>query len=69
MNEYKAKAETVRHAEVYKHYALSVCPSSGLQSPTIVGAQAANELLNITGIKASIVLHITTIQYTLAQGL
>lgn len=55
MNEYKAKAETVRHAEVYKHYALSVCPSSGLQSPTIVGAQAANELLNITGIKASIV--------------
>lgn len=55
MREYKAKAETVRHAEVYKQYALSVCPSAGLQSPTIVGAQAANELLNITGIKASVV--------------
>ena len=26
-----------------------------MQSPTIVGAQAANELLNISGIKASIV--------------
>ena len=27
-----------------------------MQSPTIVGAQAANELLNIKGIKASFVL-------------
>ncbi|MGN0378804.1 MAG: DHH family phosphoesterase [Butyrivibrio sp.] len=56
MAEYKAKAEAVRHAEVYRDcFALSVCPSTGLQSPTIVGAQAANELLNICGIKASIV--------------
>jgi c-di-AMP phosphodiesterase-like protein len=55
MTEYKAKADAVRHADVYKSYALSVCPSEGLQSPTIVGAQAANELLNINGIKASIV--------------
>ena len=55
MTEYKAKADAVRCAEVYKAYALSVCPSEGLQSPTIVGAQAANELLNINGIKASIV--------------
>ena len=57
MTEYKAKAEAVRHAEVYRDsYAISVCPSAGLQSPTIVGAQAANELLNIAGIKASFVL-------------
>ncbi len=56
MVEYKAKAEAVRHAEVYKDsYAISICPSAGLHSPTIVGAQAANELLNISGIKASIV--------------
>ncbi len=56
MSEYKAKAETVRHAEVYRDsYAISICPSAGLQSPTIVGAQAANELLDISGIKASIV--------------
>ncbi len=56
MIEYKAKAEAVRHAEVYREaYALSVCPSAGLQSPTIVGAQAANELLNINGMKASFV--------------
>lgn len=57
MAEYKARAEAVRHAEVYKDaYAISVCPSTNLKSPTIVGAQAANELLNIAGIKASIVL-------------
>lgn len=57
MTEYKAKAEAVRHSEVYRDcYAISVCPSAGLQSPTIVGAQAANELLNISGITASFVL-------------
>lgn len=56
MAEYKARAEAVRHAEVYKGFALSVCPGKGLQSPTIVGSQAANELLNIIGVKASIVL-------------
>ena len=37
-------------------YAISNCPSEGLESPTVVGAQAANELLNIVGIKASFVL-------------
>lgn len=56
MSTYKARAEAVRHAEVYREFAISVCPSGGLESPTIVGAQAANELLNIIGVKASIVL-------------
>lgn len=57
MNEYKARAEAVRNAETYRGaYAISVCPPEGLQSPTIAGAQAANELLNIVGIKASFVL-------------
>ena len=31
-------------------------PGDGLESPTIVGAQAANELLDIIGVKASFVL-------------
>lgn len=57
MSCYKARAEAVRHAEVYrKSFAIAVCPSEGVESPTIVGAQAANELLNIIGIKASFVL-------------
>ncbi|MDD2968884.1 MAG: DHH family phosphoesterase [Lachnospiraceae bacterium] len=56
-SDYKAKAETVRHAEIYRNdYAISICPSTGIESPTIVGAQAANELLDIKGIKASFVL-------------
>ncbi len=57
MIDYKARAEAVRHAEVYQGaYAISVSPSEGVESPTIIGAQAANELLNISGIKASFVL-------------
>ena len=57
MDAYKARAEVVRNAEVYrKAFAISKCPPEGLESPTIVGAQAANELLNIVGIKASFVL-------------
>lgn len=56
MAAYKARAEAVRHAEVYRGaFAISVCPADNIESPTIVGAQAANELLNIVGIKASFV--------------
>lgn len=57
VDEYKAKADAVRQAEVYRGvYAMSKCTAGGeVQSPTIVGAQAANELLNIKGIKASFV--------------
>ena len=56
-NEYKAKADAVSQAEIYRQsYAISVCTSEDIQSPTVVGAQAANELLNIKGVKASFVL-------------
>lgn len=54
---YKARAEAVRQAEVYRNsFAIAICPADNVESPTIVGAQAANELLNIIGIKASFVL-------------
>lgn len=57
MVDYKAKAEAVRQADVYQGaFAISVCPSEGIENPTIVAAQAANELLEIKGIKASIVM-------------
>lgn len=57
MAEYQAKADAVCKAEVYrKEFAISTCPAEGLSSPTIVGAQAANDLLEISGIKASVVL-------------
>ena len=55
--EYKAKADAVSQAEIYRqNFAISVCTAEDLPSPTIIGAQAANELLNIRGIKASFVL-------------
>ncbi len=55
--EYKAKADAVSQAEIYRQsYAISICHGEHLQSPTVVGAQAANELLNIKGVKASFVL-------------
>ena len=57
IDSYKAKAEAVRTAEIYRGcFAIAKCPSEGLESPTVVGAQAANELLNIAGVKASFVL-------------
>lgn len=55
--EYKAKADAVSQAEIYRnYYAISICINDEVQSPTIIGAQAANELLNIKGMKASFVL-------------
>ena len=55
--EYKARADAVSQAEIYKQYfAISICTADELPSPTVIGAQAANELLNIRGIKASFVL-------------
>lgn len=57
MNDYKAKATAVKDAEVFRgEYAISVCPAETSESPTVVGAQAANELLDIKGVKASFVL-------------
>ena len=55
--EYKAKADAVSQAEIYRGvFAISVCTGEDVASPTVVGAQAANELLNIKGIKASFIL-------------
>ncbi|MDO5540170.1 MAG: DHH family phosphoesterase [Eubacteriales bacterium] len=57
MSSYKARAEVVRHAQLFMDcYAISTLPEQNLQCPTIVGAQAANELLNIMGVKASFVM-------------
>lgn len=56
MESYQAKAEAMRMAEVYKkEYAIAQFPSD-IDSPTVLAAQAANELLDISGIKASFVL-------------
>ncbi len=57
MDSYKARAEAVRHAEYFMgRFAISILPSEGLVSPNVVGAQAANELLDIIGVTASFVV-------------
>jgi c-di-AMP phosphodiesterase-like protein len=57
MNEYRAVAQAVSRAEVYKDvFAIAIFDGAGLESPTIGGAKAANQLLDISGIKASFVV-------------
>lgn len=56
LEDYKAKAEAIHMAEVFRDsFAISECNGEGLESPTIIGAQAANELLDIEGVRASFV--------------
>lgn len=55
--EYKFRAEAVRDMEIFmEHYAITECKAEGFDSPTVLCAQVANELLNIAEIKASFVL-------------
>lgn len=58
MADYKAKAVAIHNAEIFlDEFALSTyIPTGEEASPTVVGAQAANELLNVKNIKASFVL-------------
>ena len=55
-DEYKAKADAVGQAEIYHDkYAISVLKGENIPSPTIACAQAANDLLNIRGVRSSFV--------------
>lgn len=57
ISDFKTKADAISSTEVYMdYYAIAICASSEVDSPTVLGAQIANELLNITDIKASFVL-------------
>lgn len=55
--DYKTKADAVSQAVIYRgNYAISYCQAEEVDNPPVIGAQAANELLNIKGVKASFVL-------------
>ncbi|NLO08781.1 MAG: DHH family phosphoesterase [Clostridiales bacterium] len=55
--EFKIKADAISSTKVYlDYYAIAVCEGEEVDSPTVLGAQVANELLNIADIKASFVL-------------
>lgn len=56
MPEYMMKAEAITSTEIYlDHYAFAECGSQDVDSPTVLGAQVANELLSINNIRASFV--------------
>lgn len=56
LDDYRAKSEAIHNAEIYReNFALSYCDATGLDNPTVVGAQAANDLLDVIGVKASVV--------------
>ena len=57
INEYKIRAQAVQNTEIFmEHYAIAQCDANGCESPTIVGAKIANELLDVDKIKATFVL-------------
>jgi c-di-AMP phosphodiesterase-like protein len=57
MEEYRIRAEAVKNTEIYLEcYAITVCNAKGMENPTVLGAQVANELLDISGVRASFVL-------------
>lgn len=54
--EYHARAKAVARAEIFERkFAFAVSDSEGVDSPTVVAAQTANELLNINEVMASFV--------------
>ncbi|MFC4302045.1 DHH family phosphoesterase [Cohnella boryungensis] len=56
LEEYIRKAEIIRHAETYRDCIAIAAADNGKQLPQLLIAQAADTLLNMTGIKASFVL-------------
>ncbi len=55
-DEYKARAKAVSGAEIFMdHYVFAKSDATGLENPTVVAAQVANELLGIDGIRGAFV--------------
>ncbi|MBP5532436.1 MAG: DHH family phosphoesterase [Lachnospiraceae bacterium] len=56
MEEYIAKAKAISTAEVFMDgFILAECAADSVGSPTVLGAQVANELMDINNVKASFV--------------
>ncbi len=56
MNEYLEKAKAIAGTEIYlDSFALAICDAEDVESPTVLGAQVANDLMEINGIRASFV--------------
>lgn len=57
MDSTRHRAECITNAQVFMDaFAMSILPTKGVDSPTVLAAKVSNELLNIDGIRASFVL-------------
>lgn len=57
MDTYRIRSDAISKADIlYDHFAIATLVGIGVDSPTVIGAQVANELLDIDGIEASFVL-------------
>ncbi len=57
METYRIRSKAISEAEIlYGRFAITTLVGIGVDSPTVIGAQVANELLDIDGIEASFVL-------------
>ena len=57
MLSFKQLSEGVSRAEIYmENFAISEVPTEGVDSPTVLAAKVANDLLDIDGVRASFVL-------------
>lgn len=56
MNEYLEKAKAIAGTEIFLDcFAMAICEADDVESPTVLGAQVANDLMEIKGISASFV--------------
>ena len=57
MSSYKQLSEGVANAEIFlENFAISQVPTKGVDSPTVLAAKVANDLLDVEGVRASFVL-------------
>lgn len=57
IQEYKVRAEAIQNTEIFMDsFAIAPCNADNCESPTIVGAKIADDLLDINGIRATFVL-------------
>lgn len=57
LENYQIRAKAVSNSELFEHeFAIGTLDGRNLDSPSVLGAQIANQLLNIEGIRASFVL-------------
>ena len=71
IDSFKQQAKGVESAEIYlDNFAISDVPTEGVDSPTVLAAKVANDLLDIDGVRASFVLSkIDNVVYVSARSI